>query len=385
MIRFRPWQLAFIIMLLMLLPSMAAASQTSLPQAYDEYLNTLDTGQAQHILEQNPQAASLLGEGGFLGFIRRASSGDAGAGFWQMVWPALKSALVANAGLCLQIIAAGIFCGILAEMRASFADSSVADAASYACYAVAVLPALSVVARVLLQSKEAVDAIVGWMNALFPVMTVLMTTLGSTSAAGVLQPAQALICQVILWAVQNIVMPLTLTLAVLAVVARLSDRIKLDKMESLIKSIIKWLMGAITVLFSGSVALQGFTAATYDNMAIRTAKYAVDTAVPVLGGMFSDTLESVMASSLLIKNSAGVAGVMVLAGMLLGPVIQIVSVIFLLRIASALLQPLGDVRLTDSLSKMADALQMMFLGVGVSAVLCFMLIAMALTINGVAG
>lgn len=380
-------RMALLLMLLILagIGIASAASQPNLPDAYDQYLNELDIGQAQRVLEQNPDAASLLGEGGLLGFIRRASSGDAGEGFWQVVWPALKNALVANAGLCLQIIAAGIFCGILAEMRTTFADSSVADAASYACYAIAILPALNVVARVLMQSKEAVDAIVGWMDALFPVLTVLITTLGSTSAAGILQPAQALISQVILSVVKGIVMPLTLALAVLAVVARLSDRIKLDKLESLIKSLIKWLMGAITVLFSGSVALQGFTAATYDNMAIRTAKYAVDTAVPVLGGMFSDTLESIMACSLLIKNSAGIAGVVVLAGLLLRPVVQVVGVIFLLRIASALLQPLGDARLTDSLSKMADALQMMFLAVGVSAVLCFMLIAMALTINGIAG
>ncbi len=60
------------------------------------------------------------------------------------------------------------------------------------------------------------------------------------------------------------------------------------------------------------------TSASIDGVAIRAAKYAVDNFVPVVGGMFSDTMDTLVGCTLIVKNALGVAAVLVLIGALVG-------------------------------------------------------------------
>ena len=77
-------------------------------------------------------------------------------------------------------------------------------------------------------------------------------------------------------------------------------------------------------------------------MAIRAAKYAVDNFVPVVGGMFSDTMDTLVGCTLIVKNALGVAAVLVLVGALVGPLLRTLAVVFMLRLSAALLEPIAD-------------------------------------------
>lgn len=54
-------------------------------------------------------------------------------------------------------------------------------------------------------------------------------------------------------------------------------------------------------MFLGAMSLQGVTSASIDGVAIRAAKYAVDNFVPVVGGMFSDTMDTLVGCTLIVK------------------------------------------------------------------------------------
>ena len=46
----------------------------------------------------------------------------------------------------------------------------------------------------------------------------------------------------------------------------------------------------------------------YDSAAVRTARYAVDNLLPVVGGEVANTMDALVSSVLLVKNAAGAVG-----------------------------------------------------------------------------
>ena len=96
-------------------------------------------------------------------------------------------------------------------------------------------------------------------------------------------------------------------------VNHLSDRAHLTRMAQLLRGAVCWLLGVSFTVFLGAMSLQGVTSASIDGVAIRAAKYAVDNFVPVVGGMFSDTMDTLVGCTLIVKNALGVAAGSVLA------------------------------------------------------------------------
>ena len=82
------------------------------------------------------------------------------------------------------------------------------------------------------------------------------------------------------------------------------------------------------------------TAATYDGVTMRTAKYAASSLVPMVGGMVSGTMDTMLGCALLVKNAAGLAAILLTMSVVLMPVLRLVAQMFLLRLASALAEPL---------------------------------------------
>lgn len=60
------------------------------------------------------------------------------------------------------------------------------------------------------------------------------------------------------------------------------------------------------------MSLQGVNAAVTDGVAIRAAKYVTSNFIPVIGRMFTDATDTVLSASILLKNSIGIAGVIII-------------------------------------------------------------------------
>ena len=68
---------------------------------------------------------------------------------------------------------------------------------------------------------------------------------------------------------------------VLFLVDSISDRFRLKNLAKLLKTIAIWVTGAITLVFSIAVSLQKVSGSTVDAAAVKTAKFAIGTLVPV--------------------------------------------------------------------------------------------------------
>jgi stage III sporulation protein AE len=160
--------------------------------------------------------------------------------------------------------------------------------------------------------------------------------------------------------IHSVTLPLALSAGVISILNHLSPKIHLSRLSSLLESAASWTLGIGFTVFISVTTLQSFGAAAADGVSIRTAKYAVDHFVPVVGGMFADTMDTLVGASLLIKNALGIMGLVLLLSAGAGPMLQTAAAAMAYRACAALLEPLSDMRCSACMQDFSDILMLLF-------------------------
>ena len=109
-------------------------------------------------------------------------------------------------------------------------------------------------------------------------------------------------------------------------------------------------------MFSSFLTLQGISAGRYDGISVSATKFAIKSYIPIIGGYLSDGLDFIVLSSVLIKNAIGVAGLIIIAITIISPIIELLILKFSLQFLSAILETLGDDRISNLITKCSKIL-----------------------------
>ena len=167
-----------------------------------------------------------------------------------------------------------------------------------------------------------------------------------------------------------------------AMLSALTGEEKLSKLFKLIKSLIRWLSGAVFTLYFATVGIWCIGARSSDSVAVKTAKYAIDKGVPIVGGAVSGTVDTVLEGASLIKNSAGLAALVTLALVVLSPLASMACNAVCARGTAAVCSALGDARISTLMERVADAINGLFASVLAVAAMFMATCALALGTAG---
>ena len=115
----------------------------------------------------------------------------------------------------------------------------------------------------------------------------------------------------------------------------------------------------IFTIFIAFLTMQGLTVSSIDSISLKTAKFAIKSYIPILGSYLSDGVSVILAGSVLIKNAVGVSGLLLLFSVVFSPLIKIIIVLLLLKLTSAILEPLGDSKVSNFLFSISKSLNML--------------------------
>ena len=146
---------------------------------------------------------------------------------------------------------------------------------------------------------------------------------------------------------------------IFGIISNLSDSIKLDKFNSFINGLFKWCVGLVFTLFFAMFAIQGISAGKFDSLSIRTTKYTIKSYIPIMGGYLSDGMDLILASTILIKNSVGLVGLLMIISLILSPLLEIVIFSLVMKLISAILQPMGNTKTSNFLSATSKTITML--------------------------
>ena len=229
------------------------------------------------------------------------------------------------------------------------------------CFLGAVLPAVQTVTSLLQRGAEASARMAELLRAVLPTMLALLSSLGASQSASQMQGLGLLLTGALTEGVRLFLFPLLGLAAALAAVSRLSQEARIGAAPRLMRSLVHMALGLGFTLFLGALTVQGATAESFDGVTLRAAKYAVDKFVPVIGGAFKDTTDTLVGCSLVVKNAVGAAGLAGLLWILLAPCAQVLLALFAFRLCAAALEPLGDARIVPALQDFADILSTLFI------------------------
>jgi stage III sporulation protein AE len=243
-------------------------------------------------------------------------------------------------------------------------------------YASSLIPVIAMVAECYTVAKNSVSTMQTQMQIVFPILLTLMAASGGTVKAAICRPAVAFFSTNIVTLILSVVFPLTLIIVAFSIAGHLSKELKFGKFAAFFKSINKWLIGISVSVFGLFFTLQGLTAATYDGVTRRAAKYAIGSGVPIVGGFLSGGFDLAVAGSTLIKNSLGSMSIFLMVAAIFEPIVLLLSVNLLLKLTAAITQPFGDERISDFLGETAGNLNYCSAGVLFSAFLYFLCVVL---------
>jgi stage III sporulation protein AE len=292
--------------------------------------------------------------------------------------------VVHNGKLLATIIILTVFSSILQTVQSAFERNAVSKVAYAICYLVIMIIAINSFSVAIGYAKSAIENMIHFMTAMVPLLLTLLASIGNITTVSVLHPLIVFMIHIVGTMIYTIVFPLLFFSAVLHIVSSLSEKYKVTQLADLLRTISVGLLVGMLTVFLGVITIQGATGSVTDGVTIRTAKYITGNFVPVVGKMFTDAADTVIAASLLVKNAVGITGVFILIMLCSFPALKILSLALIYNLAGAMMQPLGDSPIVSCLQTIGKSLVFVFAALAAVGLMFFFALTIIITAGNVA-
>lgn len=354
------------------------SAEEKLEEEIEDKLDNLDLSGLESWLDEYGKGD--VAANGFIEAVKEIIAGkydnDAGA-FFNAAVSLASGAVKDSLPALIAIFAIALLYSVVGGLSGGFLKKSTTELIYFACYAAMISIVVAKTASLLVRATETVKSMQALMNAAFPVLLTLLTALGSVTSASVYRPMTAVLATGVTSVVTSVVLPLFIAATTVGIIGHLSKNVKLSKLTSFFKSCADFILGGIFGIFATFLSVQGLTGAIADTVSVKTAKFALQSYVPLLGGYLSDGFDLVLAGLVLIKNSAGLVVTLLILSAIIVPVVEIAVFSLGLKLVGGLIEPFSDERFSAMLggvSKNLGVLIAIVLGVGFMFILTVMLV-----------
>ena len=313
---------------------------------FEDFLASLDTDQQ-----------SLLPFSDLKRFIKDLTEGKIDNFFESFMSIILKSIgkyFVGFLPSLITILTVSMLKSMLSGMTSPFLKTGTNEIVHIVCYGVIVVVLASSVVSIVSTTLSTIKNISAFAEGVFPVLLTLLASLGATTGVAIYQPMMAVLGGGVISIISKVILPAFIACVVFSMVGNLSKNVKLTKMSKMFKSVSSWLIGIVFGLYGTFLTAGGISGGVMDRVGYNAAKFALSSYVPILGGYLSDGFDLISASLLIVKNAFGYTAVIVLGAVVVFPLLRIVAFIFSVRLCSAIAEPMGDERVSNMLSSVAD-------------------------------
>lgn len=158
---------------------------------------------------------------------------------------------------------------------------------------------------------------------LIPVMAAALSAQGGITASAALYVGTTVFDTILSSLIARCFAPMVLVFVTIGIAVNALDDETLKKIQDMVKGIVTWSLKTILIAYTAYMGITGVVSGTTDAAALKAAKLTISTAVPVVGGILSDASEAVLVSVGVMKNAAGIYGILAAAAIFLEPFLRI--------------------------------------------------------------
>lgn len=264
--------------------------------------------------------------------------------------------VAASMKLMIELLIVAIMCSLISNLEKAFSNENLTNIAYFACFSLMVIILIKNFYLGINTASSTINKITNFMGVLTPALMVLLAGVGGFTEASLMDPIIIGAVNIFSKLFTAVIIPIILLSFVLQFVNSISRDYKLNKLSKLFSQIALWIQGIIMTVFIGIITIRGITSKTIDQVTVKTAKYAVDNFVPVVGKCLSDSISTVAGYSLLLKNALSSLGLIVILAIVILPIIKILVMAFIFKLTAAVIEPIGDERMVDCISHAGDSM-----------------------------
>lgn len=148
----------------------------------------------------------------------------------------------------------------------------------------------------------------------------------------------------------------------------------LSEFADLIRKAMSWILKTLLICVVSVNVVQGLLAPAIDAVK-RSALTRTAEALPWVGNAVGGVAEVVLGTAVLIKNGIGMAGAVITIAICAVPILQMLIMAFMYKLAAALVQPVSDKRITTCISGISEGYEIMVKVIFTSGLLFMITIA----------
>jgi stage III sporulation protein AE len=241
--------------------------------------------------------------------------------------PSLREAF----GVCLRLVSAALLTGLVKEI--SVGMNWPIDLIGTVFTGLTLLQPTQSMIRL---GADTVREISQYGNLLLPVMTGAMAAQGAVTKSGALYTATAFFDMLLSKAISNLMVPLVYCYICISIAVSLFRQTILNDIHKFVKGMISWSLKSTLYIFTGYISITGVVGGTTDATLLKATKLTISGMVPVVGGILSDASEAILVSASLMKNAAGIYGLLAVIVIWIGPFLRIGVQYLMLKTVSGL-------------------------------------------------
>ena len=283
----------------------------------------------------------------------------------------LGKEVTTNIKSLVSILAIILIHSILKSISESLENNNISKLIYYVQYILIVTVIMSNFTDIIKLVQDTTGNLIGFMNTLVPLLITLMMYTGSITTSSVVEPIILFMINFIGNIIQNLIIPFVLVLTSLVIISKISDKVHIDKLSKFFKSGIVWFLGIVLTVFVGVVSLEGTLSSSVDGITAKTTKAVVSSAIPVVGKILGDAVDTVLGCGIVLKNAVGLVGVVIVIGICIMPILKLFVLSVSYKLLSTVVQPIADEKIIDLLEQIGDIFKIFL---GILCAISFMLI-----------
>ncbi len=296
----------------------------------------------------------------------------------------LVGELRANRRLMISLITVVLLGSIFVHISGSFGSGFISENGFYVTYLIITSILLTSFSLALDVVAGAIEKILIAVRIMVPVYAVAMNFVGHGSVS----MGMYNLIMIGVWVVQavilNFVLPMIKFYVILSFVNNLNKDANFSKLCTLIKNAVSWLLKSIVFFVVGLNIIKSLIDPQIDALG-RNSFNKIISAFPG-GGMMSALTGTFLGAGMIIKNSIGIAGIIILGLVVIFPIAKTFLIMVTVKLVAAMVQPVVEKRYVDGIETLSQGIGLLLQALGSSVVLFVLTMAiMAFASGGTGG
>lgn len=332
-------------------------------------LDQYDLSEIQRYIDEQASNGWNLSFGDMMKDIMAGRLSDVMGQIGTSIRDALFSEIRNNGHMMGQIIILGIIGAVFTNFSNVFTGSQISETGFFVTYlllftylAASFFTSISIAGSV-------VNQILDFMKALMPAFFLAAAFAGGSVSAVASYEFTLIAITAAQTVAVAVLLPMTKVYALLVMAGHVAKEDILSKLTELLASAISWSLKTMVGLVLGFHLIQGLVLPYVDSMKTGAVQKIISI-IPGVGQGANAVTSMVIGSGVLVKNTMGAAGVVILLIITVIPMLKLVILMILYQCVAAVLQPVCDKRIVSCISDMAKGHKIL-LSIAASAILLF--------------